>query len=247
MRLPASTLLAIAVSITALPASVHAYTIKTTAAGHRVRWTAPRVELALGPVSANTFTRAQAASALREASAAWSEVPGAPAFAVVERPELRFDLGAIVHDGVNGVYVLERWPFADRRLAVTISVYAEDTGVLIEADVLVNGEMPLATSGAAADFDLTLVLTHELGHVLGLDESDVPEATMWPDIRRGEIERRALAPDDVDGVTALYPAARSPMRAGAGCSVSGRAPARWWIALALVALVALARERAERK
>ncbi|MCZ7681578.1 MAG: matrixin family metalloprotease [Sandaracinaceae bacterium] len=142
---------------------------------------------------------------------------------------------------MNGVYVLDRWPFPDRRLAVTVSSYVASTGELIDTDILVNGEMQLAVLDgerhAGDRYDLVLVLTHELGHALGLDESDVSGATMFHRIRPGETQRRELSVDDVDGALALY-GMRSPALAG-GCHVArsrGRAPAALILLGAAVAL-----------
>jgi hypothetical protein len=130
----------------------------------------------------------------------------------------------------SGVYVLCDWPYGDR-LAVTMLSHDSLTGQVVDADILVNGEKPLSmlTEGAShrpphagAPYDLAAVLTHEMGHVLGLDESDVPEATMWPKIRRGDTEPRTLAPDDEQGVEAIYLEARFVEAPGPDCSAAGR-------------------------
>ena len=212
-----------ALGILVAPGSAHAFELKVTSSGSHVRWQRSAVELELVSVEEGTLRRAEVAEALAAAAATWSAVPGVP--------PIRVRAGgspAWGNDGINGVYVLARWPFEDRRLAVTVSSYRDDTGELVDADILVNGEMAfeVATEECAADrFDLTLVLTHELGHVLGLDESDVFGATMWPNTRMGESARRELSVDDVDGVVALYGGAPTPVAARYGCSVAAtRAP-----------------------
>ncbi|GAB2297304.1 hypothetical protein Dimus_031415 [Dionaea muscipula] len=53
------------------------------------------------------------------------------------------------------------------------------------------------------EFDLLSVMIHEMGHVLGLGHSSVPEAIMFPSINPMEIKRR-LARDDIVGIKTLY-------------------------------------------
>jgi MYXO-CTERM domain-containing protein len=241
--------LAVVLLLLALGSPARAYTLKTLPSGAAVRWHRPRVELQVMPAGSARISQPELVSALGRAAAAWSALPGTPALEVSEGTSSTW-----ASDGVNGVYVLERWPFTDERLAVTVSTYAEGTGALIDTDILINGEMELAVlepedaDPEEADterYDLVLVLTHELGHALGLDESDVTDATMWHRIGPGETARRELATDDVDGALALYSGAvdTGPTGPDGGCSVAphhgaGRVPLA-----ALVAALALALRR----
>ncbi|KAF9661531.1 hypothetical protein SADUNF_Sadunf19G0078500 [Salix dunnii] len=51
--------------------------------------------------------------------------------------------------------------------------------------------------------DLESVSVHEIGHLLGLDHSNDPEAIMYPTIETGT-KKRDLTQDDIDGIHALY-------------------------------------------
>src|SRR5439155_13334353 len=53
-----------------------------------------------------------------------------------------------------------------------------DQSQVVEADLVFNPKVPFATDGTAGAFDVRAVLTHELGHVLGLDESPIAAAAM---------------------------------------------------------------------
>ncbi len=54
-------------------------------------------------------------------------------------------------------------------------------------------------------FDIQSVALHELGHVLGLDHSDVDDAVMAPTLSFNAT-RRTLTSDDLAGIRQLYPA-----------------------------------------
>jgi MYXO-CTERM domain-containing protein len=126
--------------------------------------------------------------------------------------------------------------------------------------------------------DLQNALTHELGHFVGLDhnctssgvdpalmldEHDNPapdcdtapesimEATMYPTAPQGDLQKRTLAQDDLNGLCAIYPSEQDPkvcappwvQEEGCGCATAGRTPAAAVGALAALALATLARRR----
>ncbi|GAB2280397.1 hypothetical protein Dimus_015031 [Dionaea muscipula] len=54
-----------------------------------------------------------------------------------------------------------------------------------------------------AQVDLQAVMTHEFGHVLGLDHSADVAAVMYPSYDENNIKRK-LGKDDIDGIRAIY-------------------------------------------
>ena len=52
--------------------------------------------------------------------------------------------------------------------------------------------------------DLFEVATHEMGHVLGLEHSEKPEAFMWPYVHQDWTTKHSLSEDDVTAVVELY-------------------------------------------
>ena len=90
-------------------------------------------------------------------------------------------------------------------LALTTVSYDWHTGRIYDADVEVNGTAGNITNGKPADgADLPSIVTHEIGHFLGLDHSPKPTATMFITYKPGKSNLRALDADDVAGICAAY-------------------------------------------
>jgi hypothetical protein len=123
-------------------------------------------------------------------------------------------------------------------LAITTVFAQQNDGLVLDADMEINavdftwGDL-VDNIGATGNVqDLQNTLTHEFGHLLGLDHNChsptdrirgvdqngelVPEctrappsvqaATMYASVMRRDVERRTLTQDDIDGVCAIYPA-----------------------------------------
>jgi hypothetical protein len=123
----------------------------------------------------------------------------------------------------NGVYLVKDWTLWPDALAATIATFQSRTGKLVDADVQVNANYPFSwlaqDAGGQDRYDLLSVMTHEMGHVLGLgDAYDAPGATMWPSVAPGDTYQRDLDADDEAGLERIY--ADGPvavMLSGAGC------------------------------
>ncbi|MBI4471604.1 MAG: matrixin family metalloprotease, partial [Acidobacteria bacterium] len=171
-----------------------------------------RLSSALG--SNVTGTRS-VADVVRAAFAAWSNEAAA---------RISFSEGATTTvrdaalDGVNLVSVSPS-TYDSTTLSRTIvySFVAQGTdalgraiefpGQIVEADILLNPTVLFTTStaGAAGRFDLQSRVTHEIGHLLGLDHSGLLSAIMFPNLDSGRIGQRSLSRDDIIGISTLYP------------------------------------------
>jgi hypothetical protein len=187
----------------------HAYTVKQTESGATVRWHSNSVTLRLDPSMQRYFRDMPVRGVVWDAANAWTGLPGVPELLISEgEPGPK---GFDQKKGTdNGVYLIEDWQLAESSLAVTVATFETKSGKIVDTDILVNASHPFALLAAgpdapADDFDIRGVLTHEMGHVLGLGESyDVRQATMWPNVARGETHQRDLDEDDQKGVETAY-------------------------------------------
>lgn len=103
-------------------------------------------------------------------------------------------------------------------LAKTTVTFDHDTGEIYDADIELNFAFNNITiSDDKVAFDLQSILTHEIGHFVGIDHSADLDATMSANYDEGDTSLRTLEPDDVAAICAAYDPARQ-----ATCSPSPR-------------------------
>ena len=170
-------------------------------------------------------------AAIRAAFDTWSDVPCAGlAFAytgVTDQAEVGYDCSeGNVGRNINVVTLRKPWndPATAARyrsdiVALTTVTFESRSGVILDADIELNGEHfdlgVVTTPGEQSQLmDVQNVMTHEVGHFLGLAHSrpeshigdgDYRDATMFATTFRGETVRRELSEDDIAGVCTIYP------------------------------------------
>ena len=127
-------------------------------------------------------------------------------------------------------------PELERVLAATNFLVDTTTGEILESDIFFNSAFPwsVSASGETGRFDLESIALHEAGHLLGLGHSALGETELRPGGRRvlaaeavmfpiafsaGAIEGRTLRPDDIAGISDVYPTTEFTRERG---SISGR-------------------------
>lgn len=98
-------------------------------------------------------------------------------------------------------------------LGVTYIRYYSSTGLAVDIDTIMNKRVSWKWSGSntcadTAAYDAENILTHELGHTMGLaDEYDADDqnATMYGYGSKGEVKKTTLSTGDITGVTTIYP------------------------------------------
>ncbi|MGN6185921.1 MAG: matrixin family metalloprotease [Thermoanaerobaculia bacterium] len=95
-------------------------------------------------------------------------------------------------------------------LAATLTgYYVTQTGDdrIYDADVYTNTSVQLYSSresGCSAEYDIDGIMTHEVGHVIGIGHSSVSGATMYPSVSACNTAPRSLAADDIAARDDLY-------------------------------------------
>ena len=128
--------------------------------------------------------------------------------------------GDTAGDGFNVLLFVHNDPDLPKSqgvLALTLTIYDTGTGQIVETDTAYNDDYEWRTDGSGDpphSFELAVVATHEMGHFFGLDHGFVANVagtfdatiacTMWPYYFGPEEE--TLAPDDIAGITSIYPA-----------------------------------------
>jgi Matrixin len=106
----------------------------------------------------------------------------------------------------------DAWPYvgAVDTLGRTTVRLDRETGQLLDADIEINGTAAGGISlDGSAGADLGSILTHEAGHVLGLDHSVFVGSTMQAGYTAADTGLRTLESDDVAGICAIYPPDRA--------------------------------------
>jgi MYXO-CTERM domain-containing protein len=137
--------------------------------------------------------------------------------------------------------------YSSAAAGITTAVFVDDgtssrDGAIVDADIEINGhDFAIALDGVSlgttsCQAELANTLTHELGHLHGLEHTclaagDPPrtdgagnpvpdctqtsdpaiiDATMYPFQDCGETKKETLEPDDINGICTVYPTAKDP-------------------------------------
>lgn len=186
------------------------------------------------------------------ASTTWENSPGElPTVVVLRGPD---DPIGYRRSGANRNtvrYSRDGDPLANGALAITVITFDAAAKQILDADIVLNGEHRFGFFGedrkiSGVVYDLQNVLTHEMGHFFGLGEEFIDEqATMYAYSQAGEVEKRDLAPVDLQEISRLYDEAYVPQD-GAGCAgatLAGYSGESWSWGIAWLAMLGLVMRR----
>jgi len=131
--------------------------------------------------------------------------------------------GSDGQDGQNTISWLSLSNATDT-FAQTILTFDSQSGQIFDADVELNDNFQFAVLPAGEDdpndqtVDLQAVLTHEAGHLLGLDHENRfgPQVVMFFEDTTGDTTHRALTGDDQSGARTIYPSSGGGSGSGGG-------------------------------
>lgn len=108
--------------------------------------------------------------------------------------------------------------------AVTRLFY-DGRGNITEADIVLNPTQQFSGDQTPGTFDLETVLTHEIGHLLGLRHTNVPSSAMFDGVQRNNVlgtdpRPKEFSLDDISKVRALY--GPNPLATRCCSSIAGK-------------------------
>ena len=216
----------------------------------------------------------EARAAIRAAFHRWSDTrcsDGRTSLRFVEGDDIAEDkpleAQAVASEPFGIFYRDLGWPYLgkqDSTLAQTNTRAGKKSGFIEYADIEINsGARRFSLSDAPTDedlgagADLQAVMTHEVGHYIGLAHSDEPSSIMVadycdrPDARcsKGKAAARRLSQDDIDAVCTIYPpgaraeAGEPPSESGCAVASGASSTSSTLLVLCAVAGCALALAR----
>ncbi len=126
-----------------------------------------------------------------------------------------------VTSGSNGVVGLTVNSYVQGAGSVCGGTTSVPAGSIIDSDILLNPLFEFSTDGTTGTKDVQAVVTHELGHVLGMNHSGLLAATMYPFTAKLQ---RHLSWDEKAFAATYYPSGTKSLGTISGAVTLGSAP-----------------------
>ena len=209
-----------------------AWEIQTTTNGAEYHW--PQMPVDYVWVADDAPELSALSQAIDGAFGTWTEVPNAEIS--VSRRAHGQQAGEVALDDDHVVFFERNWPTGNEALAIA-TTWTDESGQVVSFDIRINARSNWSTTGEENGFDLQAAITHEVGHVLGLEHSGIGDATMFASHDVGEDWRQVLHEDDEGAVQYLYQPRDSEVGPVNGCSTSVGGTFLGWLTLVPLTLI----------
>ena len=175
--------------------------VRITINGAKLHWGSYPVAWKLQSAGSKDITDNSHVPAIEHAFQSWEDVTGSRV-----RFQYQGKTGSKNPSGPDHLVMFDEnngtgyFPAGSGVVALTPLSYDTGTGQILDADILFNGRAwQFSTDRTPGTFDVQDVLTHEIGHFIGLDHSPLLTASMWPYVSPNEWLHRSLSGDDMAG------------------------------------------------
>lgn len=179
-----------------LSCSLFAYTYQKTSNGSNIKWNerGNSVNFYIDSSNSSGISSSDLNQITNESFSEWNNSGGIQLSGIYGssgtqsgRNDITFSNNALLFSG-NSV------------LAITRNIFNDETGTNLESDIYIKDSVTFS-SDSTSDQYIGSILSHEVGHSLGLDHSNNLFSTMFYQIVRGQL---TLDSDDIMGKTSLY-------------------------------------------
>jgi hypothetical protein len=188
-----------------------------TTEGKPLFWATSCIGFHMNDLGTQLLDKRQARAAIMASFRSWSQVVCADgktaSMAFVPLEDVPCKRAEYNRAGKNVNVVLfqdDDWKYRgiDGTLAKTNATFDTDTGEILDADIEVNSafnQLTVSDESGKVQYDLQAILTHEVGHFLGIGHTSDDRAAMYPAYSPGTLAIRKLGTDDRDAVCKAYP------------------------------------------